>query len=383
MALEPVGVSSSGTSNSLDWPLSRDEKKHHVLRLYDQDLRASNSLLRSGESALLALQHEIRKIRIGAQLTDYPCVATTTSSAPMSSTAPTLTSEAQAAERLRWAIAEATEALGALLGAAAVQQQSGRCQGENADDEEDDLEVEWCAPRTRARSEGAVAARNVSPPPGALQRCGRKRRLSRNGDPLTVSFVEEASSAEKQVASPAMASHAASPVAEPGLEPEPQPEAEFSASPGGVAQRSATVVVDELAAAGAAMKAWQCPLRHRRRRQHHVRLQRLLWYWPLLHATFERGGCRWRCRVGHFQADKPPSAHRQGAPLEGSPPWRCTNLAGEAHLGAAVHGLHILRSGVGHHCLSRMHRNQRPPRQGRRRRWISSDVVVSVLRSHL
>lgn len=37
---------------SFDWPLSRDEKKHHVMQLYGKELEAAGSLLQSTEAAL-------------------------------------------------------------------------------------------------------------------------------------------------------------------------------------------------------------------------------------------------------------------------------------------------------------------------------------------
>lgn len=43
---------------ALDWPLSREEKKGHVLRLYDQDLRLASALLRAGGEELDALRRE-------------------------------------------------------------------------------------------------------------------------------------------------------------------------------------------------------------------------------------------------------------------------------------------------------------------------------------
>lgn len=48
---------------SLDWPLSRDEKKSCVLKFYEQDVRAANRLLRSGEAALEALRQELAVVR--------------------------------------------------------------------------------------------------------------------------------------------------------------------------------------------------------------------------------------------------------------------------------------------------------------------------------
>jgi len=59
--------SSSGSAGpgcrSLDWPLSREEKKGRALRLYDRDVKAADQLIESGEAALIALQKELQKVR--------------------------------------------------------------------------------------------------------------------------------------------------------------------------------------------------------------------------------------------------------------------------------------------------------------------------------
>jgi len=48
---------------SVDWPLSREEKKSHVLRLYEQDVQSANQLLESKELALEAVSQELRAMR--------------------------------------------------------------------------------------------------------------------------------------------------------------------------------------------------------------------------------------------------------------------------------------------------------------------------------
>jgi len=47
---------------SLDWPLSREEKKACTLHLYERDVRAANELLRSKDAALGALNKELRRL---------------------------------------------------------------------------------------------------------------------------------------------------------------------------------------------------------------------------------------------------------------------------------------------------------------------------------
>lgn len=218
---------------SLDWPLSRDEKKSCVLKLYDRDVRAANNLLRSGEAALEALRQELAVVRnAGGALDDgipssprgdlchaanldtpresycagpttperrrVPALKASTAAAiaaaaveisPPPSTgalapmthcrAATTTSEqevaAEAAERLHLAITNAAAALRVLWGSA-------------ADDDCNSLEVEDDLGRMRARSEGALRLKESAP--AGLRRDGR--RHSRGGDGRRVSFADEA-----------------------------------------------------------------------------------------------------------------------------------------------------------------------------------------------
>jgi len=48
---------------AMDWPLSRDEKKSQLFRLYNSDVRMADQMLQSGERALEALQEELESIR--------------------------------------------------------------------------------------------------------------------------------------------------------------------------------------------------------------------------------------------------------------------------------------------------------------------------------
>lgn len=47
---------------SCDWPLSREEKKRRVMNLYNQELRAANQLLESGEEARTSLMAELGRL---------------------------------------------------------------------------------------------------------------------------------------------------------------------------------------------------------------------------------------------------------------------------------------------------------------------------------
>lgn len=241
--------SERAAGGSLDWPLSKNEKAGHVIRLYEREKKAADDLLMSGERAADVLRQEIQELKRSsiASSTDSessgqtvsrdcskkasPAVDSgaadeaggkikelvtpvTTSSDPGNAAAPesqcTVDSSRShdgnkspriasspalavpkskallkvdsgtnlAAARLQRAIAEATETLSALLGAAALEQ-------------EDDLHASWeensCAGQLpRARSE----PNRVLMPAGGLA-TGRRRRLSRGGQPLRVSFAEE------------------------------------------------------------------------------------------------------------------------------------------------------------------------------------------------
>jgi len=57
-------------SVSMDWPLSREEKKKQVLRLYNEDVQTANNMLYSGEKTLQALCKELDSARLMAGV---PC----------------------------------------------------------------------------------------------------------------------------------------------------------------------------------------------------------------------------------------------------------------------------------------------------------------------
>lgn len=203
---------------SADWPLSQEEKKKCVLRLYDRDLHAANELVRSGEDALRTLRSELRLIRAAAGgvpgggvagggggrrscLLDDPaaaagkeapeplCVgkaAAASLSSPSRGTPRSPRSQLQvdeATERLRLAINAAAATLTALLDGAAL------AGGRN----DEDLELESFdhgGGRPRAHSEGSALAKGDGDArPGALRR--DSRRCSRDGRPLRVSFASE------------------------------------------------------------------------------------------------------------------------------------------------------------------------------------------------
>jgi len=56
-----VRAASAGTA--LDWPMSRDEKKSHLMHLYDQDVRAADRMLLSERAALAAVREELTALK--------------------------------------------------------------------------------------------------------------------------------------------------------------------------------------------------------------------------------------------------------------------------------------------------------------------------------
>jgi len=258
-----LGMAPPSRNTALDWPLSRNEKKSHVLELYDKEVHAANSMLRSGETALQALQQELQTIKTAqGALANAGCIDDEAHSCDAEDVAVRLmprqrqqesrissadgrSSQQQpvgddpappavsprrraaqsgavdtreAAERLQQAIADATDALSALLGAAALQQA-----------EEEDIhssDDNGSKPHIRSRSEGAE---RISSEASSALRRGRKKRLSRGGEPLRVSFSEcsdkvatekcDVEICSKEPESPrSLSPH------EPNNEPEPSPE---------------------------------------------------------------------------------------------------------------------------------------------------------------
>lgn len=51
------------SSSSMDWPLSRDERKQCVMRLYERDINAANELLEQSQEKVAALKQEVRYLR--------------------------------------------------------------------------------------------------------------------------------------------------------------------------------------------------------------------------------------------------------------------------------------------------------------------------------
>eukprot|EP00927_Polykrikos_kofoidii_P077406 TRINITY_DN74345_c0_g1_i1.p1 TRINITY_DN74345_c0_g1~~TRINITY_DN74345_c0_g1_i1.p1 ORF type:complete len:816 (-),score=115.02 TRINITY_DN74345_c0_g1_i1:120-2444(-) len=205
-------------ARSVDWPLSREEKRSCILNLYDRDLRAANDLVRTGEDALQTLRSELRLIHAanhvaaserrsgraclqdgladGAEVTDAlaPLPNGTPPSSPESSQEVN-----EGTERLRMAINAAAATLSSLLESTTVVGGHRR----------QDLNVESYtynhSGKRRARSTGTSilnssgGVRETSA--GGLRRDSRKS--SRDGRPLRVSFAsDQGNDTDDEIVSP-------------------------------------------------------------------------------------------------------------------------------------------------------------------------------------
>lgn len=164
----------------MDWPLSREEKKHQLLRLYNDDVKAADTMVESGNKALEALREQLDAVRHAAGIHQSPCKA------PAADTIPMLEMPAQAplprkaeatqdeVERLRQAVESAAAVLRAIL----------------PTPDDDDSVAEPSPQRCRARSEGAIRETGAAPLRPALCRTPRgdksgrpKRKVSFGGQP--------------------------------------------------------------------------------------------------------------------------------------------------------------------------------------------------------
>jgi hypothetical protein len=144
---------------AMDWPLSREEKKSQILRLYNDDVRAADNMLSSGEAALEALRDELDTVRRAAGI-NKPSIPKTTSPAHDCEV-----------ERLRSAVESAAAVLRAILPPS-----------EDTGAEEPD----FVSSRVRARSEGCVrdsSVTNIRPALCQTPRAKPKRKVSFGGQP--------------------------------------------------------------------------------------------------------------------------------------------------------------------------------------------------------
>jgi hypothetical protein len=194
----------------LDWPLSKEEQKKQVLKLYDKDVRAANELLHSGEAALKALRDELRTVRSagtlekGVSRTNEPRTVEYLKVAPepeeeastegncnvkkasvesiSKATADEAIATAEAAARLQLAIVDAAAALAALLGTKSMPTVLAGMGLVPDEPKSSERSSDIMEARQRARSEGTGRAAE----PALVK--GERRRRSRGGERLRVSF---------------------------------------------------------------------------------------------------------------------------------------------------------------------------------------------------
>lgn len=164
-------------ATAMDWPLSREEKKTQLLRLYNDDVRAADSMLCSGNRALEALRAELEAVRAAAGIQktarEIPCSSMVNEQDLPATPSQIADSEVQ---RLRQAVENASAVLRAIL---------------PQDDEEPDgcsADTEATLPKLRARSEGAGREPKAIAARPALCRTPRnsrrpKRKVSFGGQP--------------------------------------------------------------------------------------------------------------------------------------------------------------------------------------------------------
>jgi len=144
----------------MDWPLSRNEKKQQLLRLYNGDVQAADSMLSSGDKALEALREELEAVRRAAGVQKaQPCEAKLEA--------------AEEVERLRAAVESAAAVLRAIV--------------PPQEDSPPTTPREVSCGRFRARSEGASREPSVPALRPALCQTPRsnrpKRKVSFGGQP--------------------------------------------------------------------------------------------------------------------------------------------------------------------------------------------------------
>jgi len=153
--------------NAMDWPLSGDEKKKQLLRLYNEDVKTADSMLSSGEKALEALRDELDAVRKAAGV-GKPVLT----DAMLEKLSPRCGAAVDAeVERLRAAVESAAAVLRAIC---------------PTKDDPDDSELEDAGGRRRARSEGACRDSDAPPIRSAMcqtPRRPRRRKVSFGGQP--------------------------------------------------------------------------------------------------------------------------------------------------------------------------------------------------------
>lgn len=159
-------------SPAMDWPLSREEKKSQLLRLYSDDVKAADTMVESGNKALEALREELDLVRHAAGVHQAQKLHAADVTVCIPPSIPDTSSKAVEAEveRLRQAVENAAAVLRAILPS------------------EDAADYEVSPQKSRARSEGAKRDAGAVALRPALCRTPRqsgrpKRKVSFGGQP--------------------------------------------------------------------------------------------------------------------------------------------------------------------------------------------------------
>lgn len=153
-------------NQAMDWPLSREEKKHQLLRLYNDDVKAADSMVESGNKALEALREELDAVRRAAGV--HQVAKRKTADTGASHRSPD-----DEVERLRQAVENAAAVLRAIV---------------PLEDDDDEATMHTTPLRSRARSEGGERELRAVALRPALCRTPResgrpKRKVSFGGQP--------------------------------------------------------------------------------------------------------------------------------------------------------------------------------------------------------
>jgi len=214
----------SASSSSQDWPLSKEEQKKRIMRLYDKDVQAANEIIHStGEAALKqaikeVLQQELKTARekkkkppeLRHDRSDSKQEATLNlpkrsdrrsrwenhehwdePPSPIFTDDASEASEVDAAAQLQNVIVDAAGRLASLFGSSSL---SSVLIGIAEGTDQDAAGTEKSEGRQRAKSEGC----RVVAPEVREEQVDRRRRKSRGGAPLRVSWADEVEVEERR-----------------------------------------------------------------------------------------------------------------------------------------------------------------------------------------
>jgi hypothetical protein len=159
-------MAASAEATAMDWPMSREEKKAQVMRLYNQDVKAADEMIQAGHVSVQSLQAQIDEIRRAIEKENITIWSE--GQMPGGGNRVNLRNTVANFEQLRGTV----ESSAALLRAMAFQQD---LHGDAPDDRSGDAEASSGA--RRCKSEGGLrTVLDVAPPKSALSRTPRNSR---------------------------------------------------------------------------------------------------------------------------------------------------------------------------------------------------------------